>query len=103
MSQNPSSRPTALLLAALAGALALGLAAPAQAGDDACTTTKFSFPAVEKACKDGGRKGAKDLMKAVVKKAKDAGKDVGCKDCHADVGKTFELKANAVKDLKGLL
>ncbi len=79
----------------------------AHAGDDdaankPCTTTKFSQPSVEKACKEGGRKAAQKLMKDLVKKAKAAGKDVKCLDCHKDV-KNFELKPNAVTDLEPLI
>jgi hypothetical protein len=103
MSPSSSSRPLpslALAVAIMAGA-ALGVLAPsiAHAGDDACTTKKFHYPAVEKACKDGGRKAAKDLMKNAVKKAKAAGKDVKCTSCHEDT-KDFKLKDNAVADMK---
>jgi hypothetical protein len=103
MSNTESSRslPTAALLAAIFAAFALGIGVPsvARAGDDACTTKKFHYPAVEKACKDGGRKAAKELMKGAVKKAKAAGKDVKCTSCHEDT-KEFKLKDNAVNDLK---
>jgi hypothetical protein len=102
MIQPTRSVSTRILLSVVLGAAALGLAAPkAHAGDDACSTTKFHFPAVEKACKDGGRKAAKDVMKAAVKKAKDAGKDYKCTNCHEDT-KSFKLKdeKQAVTDLK---
>jgi hypothetical protein len=103
MSLSSSSRPLpslALAVAMMAGA-ALGVLAPsiAHAGDDACTTKKFHYPAVEKACKDGGRKAAKDVMKSAVKKAKAAGKDMKCTSCHEDT-KDFKLKDNAVADMK---
>jgi hypothetical protein len=70
-------------------------------GDDsgACTTKKFNFPSVEKACKDGGRKAAKKLMKDATKKAKAAGKDWKCKHCHENL-KDYKLTADAVKELK---
>lgn len=70
-------------------------------GDDsgACTTKDFKYPAVAKACKDGGRKGAKSLMKEATKKAKAAGKDWKCKHCHENM-KDYKLTADAVKDLK---
>jgi hypothetical protein len=103
MSQSRSSRSvlTLVLATALCGAASLGIFAPsiAHAGDEACTTKKFNYPAVEKACKDGGRKAAKELMKGVVKKAKAAGKDVKCTSCHEDT-KDFKLKDNAVDDIK---
>ena len=92
---------------ALAAAVTLGagaaLMAPtdALAGDKPCTTKKFNYPEVEKACKDG-QGGAKKYMKEVQKAAKKNGKDSDCKDCHKDQ-KSFELKDNAVKDFKDLL
>lgn len=100
MSDTRSSRSTSVLTAALLAAAAFGLASPRLAyADDACTTKKFHYPAVEKACKDGGRKAAKEVMKGAVKKAKAAGKDVKCTSCHEDT-KEFKLKSNAVDDLK---
>ena len=101
--QTRSSRsvPTLFLAAALGAGATLGVVAPstAHAGDDACTTKKFHYPAVEKACGDGGRKAAKEVMKGAVKKAKAAGKDYKCTTCHEDT-KEFKLKDNAVEDLK---
>jgi hypothetical protein len=90
-----------VLTMALGAAATCGVFAPgvARAGDEACTTKKFNYPAVEKACKDGGRKAVKEVMKGAVKKAKAAGKDVKCTSCHEDT-KDFKLKDNAVKDLK---
>ncbi|HEX4478040.1 MAG TPA: hypothetical protein VH142_23290 [Polyangiaceae bacterium] len=98
---RPSRFSSFVLAAALAGGAAVGVFAPAvaHAGDDACTATKFHYPAVQNACKSGGRKAAKDLMKASVKKMKADGKDVKCTSCHEDA-KEFKLKDNAVKDLK---
>lgn len=84
---------------AVAGGLAAIQPSVAHAGDEACSAKKFQFPAVEKACKEGGRKAAKDLMKAAVKKAKAAGKKYKCTSCHEDQ-KSFDLKKNAVEDLK---
>lgn len=97
-----------VLAAALLASAVSGLVispSPAQADDgekQACTAKKFHYPAVEKACKDGGRKAAKEIMKAAVKKAKAAGKDVKCTSCHEDT-KAYVLKDNAVDDLKPLL
>jgi hypothetical protein len=92
---------TLILTSAVAASGAVAALSPtlAHAGDDACTAKKFHYDKVRKACEEGGRKAAKDLMKAAVKKAKDAGKDIKCKSCHEDT-KTFELKDNAVEDLK---
>jgi hypothetical protein len=95
---------SALLLAsvmALSAALA-GLAptvAHAEDDDGACTAKTFNFKKVEAACKSGGRAAVKDLMKAATKKAKEAGTKIKCKDCHESL-KTYDLKDNAVKDLK---
>lgn len=95
-----ASRTTLVLAASLAFSGLLGFAPQiARAGDEACTTKKFHYPAVKKACNDGGRKAAKELMKGAVKKAKAAGKDVKCTSCHEDT-KEFKLKDNAVDDLK---
>lgn len=90
-----------VLATALGAAGALGAFTPsvAHAGDDACTTKKFHFKKVEEACKEGGRKAAKKLMKSVVKKARGEGTKLKCKSCHEST-KTFELKDNAVEDLK---
>jgi hypothetical protein len=71
----------------------------AYSGDDPCQTKNFHFSAVSSACKSGGRKAAKNLMRSVVKKAKDAGQSVQCNSCHDDM-KSFGLKGNAVGDLK---
>ena len=84
---------------ALVGAL-FGVSSPAQADDDACTAKSFKLKEVEKVCKDGGRKAAKKMMQAAVKKAKEAGEKMNGKSCHNDIKEKFDLKANAVKDLK---
>lgn len=92
--------PSVLLASFMAAAAAYGAFGPSTAqADDACATKKFHYPAVENACKKGGRAAAKDVMKAALKKAKDAGKDYSCKTCHEDL-KSFKLKSNAVEDLK---
>jgi hypothetical protein len=108
MSHTTRSLPTTALLSAILAAAALaGVSVPsvAHAGDEKCTTTDFKIAKVKKACADGGRKAAKELMKTAVKKAKDGGnKDVKCTSCHEDT-KDFKLKDKdkAVKDLKALL
>jgi cytochrome c len=63
-----------------------------------CTTKKFKHKKVEAACAKDGRKGAKTLMKKLVKEQKAAGNDINCKSCHTSL-KTFELKDNAGADL----
>lgn len=104
-----------VLLGCLATAAAAGaLVSPAWADDESdgakgpCTATKFNFPAVERACKEGGREKAKDIMQAAQRKANDKGikiKDtrVGCKSCHVDRKKDFKLTDNAIEDLRKLL
>jgi hypothetical protein len=79
--------------------------APASAGptpEDACQTKNFHYSQVASACKSGGRKAAKNVMKGAVAKAKAAGTDLKCTSCHQDM-KDFHLKPNAVGDLKNWL
>jgi hypothetical protein len=66
---------------------------------DACTTKNFHYTLVSSACRTGGRKAAKEVMKGAVKKAKAAGTDLKCTSCHEDVT-SFHLKSNAVSDMK---
>ena len=70
--------------------------------DDACKTKNFHYSQVASACKSGGRKSAKAVMKNAVAKAKAAGTDLKCTSCHEDM-KEFHLKSNAVGDLKNWL
>ena len=93
-----------LSLFALVAAAGLKAGATTAKADDAekCTTKDFKTPQVKKACAEGGRAAAKDLMKKTVKKAKAAGQDINCKSCHKSL-KTFELTDNAVADLEKLL
>ncbi len=75
--------------------------APARADDASpkpCTAQEFHFEQVAEACANGGRKAARELMKAAVKKAKAQGESVGCGSCHKSL-KTYELEANAVEEL----
>jgi hypothetical protein len=57
---------------------------------------------VREACRTGGRPAAKALMKKMVTKAKETNPDIKCSSCHQDM-KSFELKDNALTDLKKLL
>lgn len=66
---------------------------------DACTTKNFHYTQIGSACRSGGRKKVKDIMKGAVKKAKAAGTDLKCTSCHEDTS-NFHLKSNAVSDLK---
>lgn len=67
-----------------------------------CKRTKFTFPRVEAACKNGGYKAAKKLMKKVVKASRKAGDERTCLDCHKDL-KSLKSTKNAKADLKKLL
>jgi hypothetical protein len=74
-----------------------------------CTAKTFKFPAVEQACKAGGRdKVVKDIMRPAKNKANDKGikindKRVSCKSCHVDQDKEYKLTDNAIEDLRKLL
>jgi hypothetical protein len=102
------TRKTRILSSALAftaialGGMFVGVSSAQADGDKPCAAKKFQVSQVEKACKDGGQTAAKALMKKVVKAQKAAGNDINCKSCHTSL-KTFELKDNAVKDLKKYL
>jgi hypothetical protein len=76
--------------------------APTAAVDDPCQTKNFHYSQIAGACKSGGRKAAKGVMKGVVQKAKAAGTELKCTSCHEDM-KDFHLKSNAVGDLKNWL
>ena len=92
-------------LALAAGLFVAGSAlAPTEAGagSNDCRTKKFEFKQVEAACKEGGRKKAKKLMKKVVKQTKKAGDERTCLDCHTDL-KSYKNTKNAVADLKKYL
>ena len=70
-------------------------------GPDPCRATSFKFASVRNACNQGGVKQAKSLMKGMVKRAKDDGKEMKCSSCHDDT-KTYTLKSNAVDDMRAL-
>jgi hypothetical protein len=64
----------------ISGFVAFG-AGVVSADDNACTISKGDN-AVGAACKKGGRKEAKKVMKAMVATAKKAGKKWECDSCH---------------------
>ncbi|HEX2880256.1 MAG TPA: hypothetical protein VHO25_12060 [Polyangiaceae bacterium] len=74
-------------------------AAAKYTGDSPCLATSFKFAAVRNACEHGGRPEAKALMKTMTKKAEAAGTELKCNSCHTSL-KTYELKDNAVADLR---
>jgi len=69
--------------------------------DRSCHAKKFETEEVKKLCADKskGKPAVKSMMKKIVKKAKAAGEKMNCKSCHKNT-KTFDLKPNAVKDLR---
>lgn len=85
--------------AVLVAGIGFGVGSAAHADDDPCQATSFAIAKVGAACKTGGRKAAKAVMKTAVKKAKAAGETMNCKTCHKDL-KSFSLTDNAVTDLK---
>jgi uncharacterized protein YxeA len=94
---------TALAAALLSASL---FAAPSQAADDnKCTiATKDAGSEVGKACKEGGIKKAKTVMKAMQKKGKDKGVKFDCDDCHKDeANANWTLNADAQDKFKKLL
>jgi hypothetical protein len=109
MGQRKNSVFSLVLFAALTAGATMAVIQPSTAraddkaeddGPGPCNAKKFHYPAVEKACKDGGKKAAKALMKTALDKAKKAGKtDWKCKSCHTDLSK-YDLTKNAVEDLK---
>lgn len=70
-------------------------------GPDPCRATSFEFGSVRNACNKGGMAEAKRVMKGMVKRAKDQGKDLKCSSCH-DNTKTYTKKPNAVEDMRAL-
>jgi cytochrome c len=63
-----------------------------------CAAAEFNYPAVKAACADGGRSAVKKIMQGAIAKAKSAGTELKCSNCHVDQ-KTFGLRPNAVDDL----
>lgn len=68
-------------------------------GDESCTAESFTFPEVERACAEGGRKAVNVLMKDAVKRAKAAGESMTCKSCHTDMT-DWGLTPNAIDDYR---
>jgi hypothetical protein len=85
------------MIALFAGGLAVGVVSADEAKP--CAAKKFDTKEVEAACKKGGQKAAKAMMKDVVKKAKAAGEKMKCETCHKDL-KAYDLTPNALEDLK---
>ncbi len=88
------------LAAAFSAIFAAGLVASsanAEEGDapKPCVAKTFKIKKVENACKTGGSKVVKAMMKKAKKKAEAAGEGEGmkCKDCHVDL-KAYKLKGD---------
>ncbi|MCG5053908.1 MAG: hypothetical protein KA712_13170 [Myxococcales bacterium] len=88
--------------ALLASTLAFALSAPAFAGDNDCTIAKDEKTEVGKACKEGGIKRAKTVMKTMTKTAKKKGMKVDCDTCHKDETK-WTLTDDAKKKFEEML
>jgi cytochrome c len=69
-----------------------------EAAPEPCAATEFNYPAVKAACADGGRKAVKKIMHGAIAKAKSAGTELKCSNCHMDQT-SFGLRPNAVDDL----
>ena len=90
----------------LAGLLSLTLfTATSRADDNACTIAiKGEENAVTKACKEGGIKKAKSVMKTMQKAGKAKGLKFECADCHKDESAAnWTLTKDAEKNFKELL
>jgi hypothetical protein len=89
----------------LAGLLTVTLyTATSHAADDKCTIATKDDNAVVKACKEGGIKKAKSVMKAMQKKGKEGGLKFECDECHKDESAgNWTLKDGAEKKFKELL
>ncbi len=61
-----------------------------------CTTKKFDFARVEKACEDSGRRGAASAMRMMMLRANQKRADLKCASCHSDPDEGhYELLAGA--------
>jgi len=89
----------------LAGLLTVTLySATSRAADDKCTIATKDDNEVVKACKEGGIKKAKSVMKAMQKKGKEKGLKYECDECHKDESAgNWTLKDGAEDKFKKLL
>jgi hypothetical protein len=88
----------------LTGLLTLTLFTATSRADDKCTIATKDDNAVTKACKEGGIKSAKKVMKAMQKKGKDKGLKFECDDCHKDeAAGNWTLNKDAEEKFKKLL
>ncbi len=71
----------------------------AYSGPNPCKRKSFAFGSVKSACNKGGQAAAKDLMRVIVKKARDGGEKLKCTSCHSDT-KSYANTPNAVADFR---
>lgn len=77
--------------------------AAAYTGPEPCKLALKGSSPVAQACREGGAKQAKVVMKDLVKRAKDAGAKFRCDDCHKDPQDFTKLAADAPDKFKRLL
>ena len=82
-----------LSIVAVTGASTADAAAP-------CKTKKFETKFLEDACKAGGQKAAKDLMKKEMKAWKKKDSSITCASCHSKVGGDYPKKKDALEKLQ---
>jgi hypothetical protein len=88
----------------LAGLLTLTLSTATSRADDKCTIATKDKNAVVDACKEGGIKKAKSVMKAMQKKGKEKGLKFECDTCHKDeAAGNWTLNKDAEAKFKELL
>lgn len=94
-----------LCTALSAGLLAATLfVATSHAGDNDCTIATKNKNDVVEACKKGGIKEAKKVMKKMQKDAKDKGVKYDCDDCHKDEANgNWTLNKDAEEKFKKML
>lgn len=85
-------------IAAVVGALSFANMSEPAAGDPPCVAKTFKTKLVAQACKEGGQKAAKDVMK---KWNKDK-KIKSCNQCHTKLAPSYELKADGLEQYKKL-
>ena len=90
-----------LVAAALATLSLVTLSGTADAADP-CKRAKFETKMVAEACKKGGQKAAKDVMKKWMKDAKKKNASIGCASCHSKVAGAYPNKPDAMKLYKEL-
>jgi len=72
-------------------------------GPNPCKLATKGTSPVAQACKDGGEKAAKAVMKDLVARAKANGAKFRCDDCHKDPQDNTKLAADAPEKFKKLL